>query len=195
MDIWEKPREWIVSVYIFFKIKTVHIVIFLAVNVLVGSMGIWMPILASLARHDMYAFEEFSKVLLAGGPYIFDVAYLAGSSSFLVYEYLDGKVGSYRRWKTLLGIVAFLLIILCTQLSALQTPPDGNGGSSYDPNSASSLTAPHLVPPSSPVELVDKKSHRTVSTLSLSENVQVCITIFAIFVGLGLFVADRIGDN
>lgn len=202
MDMFEKIRGWktlvpcwLSALYVFSKSKIVHIVLFLTVNVVIGSLGVWMPILASLARPDMFAREELIKVLLAGGPYTFAVAYLAGSSSFLVYEYLDGEATANRRWKTSLGIVAFLLIILCTLLSALQTPPDRNGPNIDTPMTTSPGMPSSTTPLASPRPAGVATRRDGGSDLSISEQVQLKITLLAIFVGLGLFVVSRLSDE
>lgn len=185
------PR-WLSAFSAFFKSKIVHMVLFLTVNVVIGSLGVWMPILASLARPNIFAHDELIKALLAGGPYTFAVAYLAGSSSFLVYEYLDGEITENRRWKTSLGIVAFLLIILCTLLSALQTPTAYTDIHTSQPSKMPSTSStPDTIFPLPAGRIGGQVS----SPLNLSESVQLTVTFLAIFVGLGLFVVSRLSDE
>jgi hypothetical protein len=191
------PR-WISALWAFSKSKIVHMGLFLVVNVVIGSLGVWMPIMASVARPDMFAREELIKVLQAGGPYTFAVAYLAGSTSFLAYEYLDGNITSNRRWKTSLGVLAFVLIILCTLLSAIQTPPERNIPRLETSITVSSDQASPVTSDSSS-SLAErnhqKQSNPSYRELNLSELVQLRITILAILVGLGLFFVSRLGDE
>lgn len=164
----------------FLRSKSIHIFIFIVVNAVVGSIGIWMPILAAVGRPDVIAMVELQKQLAASGPYIFAVAYLAGSTSFVAYEYLDTEQTDRRKTKTALAVCAFVLIIVCTLLSALQAAPIATPGD---------LVGAH--PVASAVQTVPRQP---VRELNVAEWAQLVIVALASFVGLLLYVISRLDD-
>lgn len=172
--------RWLLMSWTFARSKWIHIFIFLVVNAVVGSIGIWMPILAAVARPDINSMVELQKQLAASGPYIFAVAYLAGSTSFVAYEYLDEQVTSNRKTKTALAVCAFVIIIICTLLSALQTSP----------------VASTLAPPSTAAYLAQGAYVKEAArTLNASEYAQLFITAIAVVVGLLMYVISRFDDE
>ena len=119
---WSKRKrkellDWLSLQRSFLAAKTVHIFVFIAVNVVVGSLGVWMPLMTSLFVENTTFVGELSRTLSASGAYTFAVAYLAASSAYIAYDYLEDRSTIHRKSKTVFLTTAFILIILSTILN------------------------------------------------------------------------------
>lgn len=66
-------KNWLKLQYNFVSSKSVHLFVFIVVNIVIGSLGVWMTLLMTRII-NIQSFElELSKVLEASGPYTFAV--------------------------------------------------------------------------------------------------------------------------
>lgn len=189
---WHRSISWLGLHRRFFGAKSVHLFLFIVVNVFIGSLGVWMPLMTSLLLEEVRFSTQLSDVLAASGPYTFAIAYLAASSAYAAYDFLENRTSPNRKSKTVFATTAFVLIILCTLLSAFQTQ-------------ISHLAAPHresLTKPSlaSGIPIVESKtpseSDGTPVNIALSsaEELQLGLVAFSILIGLVLYVLSRWDD-
>jgi hypothetical protein len=177
----------------FFSAKSVHIFLFVVVNVFIGSLGVWMPLMTSLFLKDVRFSSELSASLSASGPYTFAVAYLAASSAYIAYDFLESRTSPNRKIKTVFGTTAFVLIILCTLLSAFQTQISHLAVTSGPP------AAQHSLPTEASL-LVSSKDKSFIDVLqelhlSSAEQLQLWLVAISVLVGLVLYVLSRWDDE
>lgn len=181
--------NWVILQLKFYHSKFVYLFLFVVVNVLVASLGVWMTMLMSQVLNTGSFSLELKKILAAGGPYTFAVAYLAASTSSVAYEYLDSSRGTNRRKsKVIATTAAFVLIILCTLLSGFQTQSQSVAAvqvqHSSSSESNSSLKNINLDHPS-----------KMKMQLTSSERMQIWLVLISIIVGFYLYLISRWDDE
>lgn len=177
--------RWCNLQWVFFRSKWVHILLFVVVNIVIGSLGVWMTILMTHVINDHSTFiPELKKILATCGPYTFAVAYLAASSSYIAYEYLDDLQTTRRKRKIVAATASFVLIILCTLLSGFQTQSQNyNIQDQHElPVVQTNLNAVNASPP------------KTHAVLTDSEELQLWLTGIAIILGAYLYLTSRWDD-
>ena len=151
--------------------KWVHVTVFFIINVVMGSLGVWLPIALAAINPGASTHEELVKVFRASGPYTFAVAYLTAAAAYIALEYLEGVETQFRGLKTFLGLMAFLAIVLCSLLAAAQ--------------------------PSAP--LLDRTTNTMVqsyvSKFGVGDVVQATLTVISLLLGFLLFLLDRAEDD
>lgn len=185
--------NWLGLHFKFLKAKFVHIFLFFVVNIVIGSLGVWMPMLTSLLLEDVNFRIELSRVLAASGPYTFAVAYLAASTAFVAYEYLEERTTINRKSKTTLTTMAFVLIILCTLLSAFQTQIPQLSGAAPNTSTVNKVTLEIQTQTTSNIE--SPVQRLKVHELSSSEKLQLWLVAIAVVVGLVLYLISRWDDE
>lgn len=183
--VWLIIKNWFKLQYKFLSSKSVHLFVFIVVNVVIGSLGVWMTILMTRIVNIQSFDIELSKVLEASGPYTFAVAYLAASTSYVAYEYLEDRRTCKRKTNTTLTTAAFVLIILCTLLSAFQTKL-------FDTPSA--LTNKNTAIPSQLIEPLQANIN-SEKVLTVQEKLQLWLVLISIFIGLALYLISRWDDE
>lgn len=160
----------------FIRSQWAHFFLFVVVNIFVGSLGVWMPVLLAGVRHEVDYIPSVMRQLEAGGPYTFAVAYLAAAASFVVSEYLSGASTGGRKLKTVFALFAFVLVILCTLLSASQA----SGGQQIEsPSASTEASAPGGPHGSSGLDW---------GAVDPAGRLQLQLTGLAVLVGLILFI-------
>lgn len=194
----------------FLRVKFVHILTFFVVNIVVGSLGIWVPLFGTLMRPDMQFNVELHKALMGGGWYTFSAAYLTGSCSALAYEFIDRELAVFKKLKVMLGVISSFLIIICFAGVAFLTPPVyqalSSEASKIVPYNIASLpvTSSNLTKlndkeiseaaSSNSTELNQKEISKDKIFFNTSEWTQLGITFFSAFIGLVIFIVVMLGD-
>lgn len=130
-------RTWktLKGISAFLRLNIAHMLLFLAVNVVFGALGVWMPVLVGWARSGSW-WASLLAQFENSGPYTFAIAFLAACISYVVAEYLDKQTAKWKQLKVLLATVAAVLIIVCTGLSSSQTSFPAHEGSSLGATSS-----------------------------------------------------------
>ncbi len=97
---------------------------FLFVDVFAGSAGVWIPFFVGLLHRDTTVAEELMKLFDSAGVYIFAIAFLAASSSFLYLDRRKNAVNEIREgydrnagWLAV-GVIAVGMLLIGIQLSS-----------------------------------------------------------------------------
>lgn len=188
---WCYLSNWLRLHLSFLKAKFVHVFLFVVVNILIGSLGVWMPMLMAFLVEDAHFRDELSRSLAAAGPYTFAVAYLAATTAYIAYEYLEGNTTRKRKLKTTIATTAFVLIILCTLLSAFQTQI-----SELSQKAANNLATQSQASVMQPGNLPQQKAANgnEKPELSIAEELQLYLVVISVVVGLLLYVISRWDD-
>ena len=197
-----KIKNILLEIQLFIKAKWLHFIVFFAINVVIGSLGVWLAVVIAASNDQKTAFEELIKSFDSGGPYTFAVAYLAAATAYLVKEYQEKIDTDFRMYKTFFGVLAVLLIIICSVLAAAQSqnsesspPTDMQFKASYSYSQNFSN-----IPNNSQVLSVSGNQEQVVtgqynSKFKHSHWIQLWLTIMAIFIGIILYLLERAGDN
>lgn len=101
---------------------------FLFVDVFAGSAGVWIPFFVGLLHRDTTVAEELVKLFDSAGVYIFSIAFLAASSSFLYLDRRKNAVNEIREgydrnagWFAV-GVIAIGMLLIGIQLSSTISP-------------------------------------------------------------------------
>lgn len=84
--------------------------IFLLVNLFFGGAGLWFPAVGSYFS-DVGMVSQVGKALDSGTGYMLSITLLASSLSFIVREYLGNEPSDFRDVKTIVGVLAFMLLM------------------------------------------------------------------------------------
>lgn len=196
-----KINKILLEIKQFIKAKWLHVTVFFAINVVIGSLGVWLAVVIAASNDQKTAFDELIKSFDSGGPYTFAVAYLAAATAYLVKEYQEKIDTDFRMYKTFFGVLAVLLIIICSVLAAAQTQNSESSPSNklfkasfnYSQNSSISPSNVQEVSVSGNQEQ-EAKAHSN-SKFKNSHWIQFWLTVMAIFIGIILYLLERAGDT
>lgn len=187
-------------IWTFLTSQFAHIILFLTVNVIIGGLGILVPIALEYAATNDFM-PALQKQLASASAYTFAIAFLSSCVSLVAAEYLDEKTPSpYRHPKVLLSVFASLIVIMCSVFSGSQAAHSITA--EHQPSSSqisieskgTSLPAQQLTPKAPADEKSEslqsnknqiKNKKIDISTIDLW---QIWITSAAVFVGLILFL-------
>lgn len=85
------------------------IIWFFAINVIVGSAGVWVPLIPEIRHGWSSIFSKLLEVMRSGGGYTFLLAYLAATSGYLIAEYVEESDQYFKSQKAALGAVALVI--------------------------------------------------------------------------------------
>ena len=179
-----------------FTSQFAHIILFLTVNVILGSLGFIVPIAIEYVATDDFL-PALKKQLDAAGAYTFAIAFLASCVSLVAAEYLDRKeVAEYRKLKILLSVLAGLIVIFCSVFSGSQTARSLTEGltKSHAETVSQELGAPEVRTTTTGEQVHDCQAQETAKAevpLSKLDRWQLKTTGIAILVGLILFLVFK----
>lgn len=105
------------------------IIWFFAINVIVGSAGVWVPLIPEIRHGWNSIFSKLLEVMRSGGGYTFLLAYLAATSGYLIAEYVEESDRYFKSQKAALGAIALVIglvsAFLTMDLFSGATPIDG----------------------------------------------------------------------
>lgn len=105
------------------------IIWFFAINVVVGSAGIWVPLIPEIKHGWVSINSKMLEVLRSGGAYTFLLAYLAATSGYLITEYVENSDEHFRSQKAALVAFAFIVGVVSALLTldsfSIPVPPNG----------------------------------------------------------------------
>lgn len=93
------------------------IIWFFAINVIVGSAGVWVPLIPEIRHGWSSIFSKLLEVMRSGGGYTFLLAYLAATSGYLIAEYVEESDQYFKSQKAALGAVALVIGLLSAFLT------------------------------------------------------------------------------
>lgn len=89
------------------------IIWFVAINVFIGSAGVWVPLIPEIKNGWGAVDGKFLEVLRSGGAYTFVLAYLAATSWYVITEYVEDSDEHFRAQKAVFGAMALIVGMLC----------------------------------------------------------------------------------
>jgi hypothetical protein len=189
--------SWSSPLATLWRIQGIHILLFFVVNVGIGSLAVWMPILIGWVETGD-AMKKTLDQFHASGPYTFAIAFLAGCVSLVVAEYLDSNIIERKKLKVFFSLLSVVLMVMCTVLSSSQTakPPNNQTDKSTDINIAKPvLSSVQNTTDSRPLKTKEPKLEAnngpTEQPLQFqrADFIQFWFVIFAITTGLAVFLA------
>jgi hypothetical protein len=188
-NFWVRLRAFLTS-------QGTHVILFLAVNVVLGALGILVPLAIEYTATDSFI-PALKKQLDAASAYTFSIAFLASCVSLVVAEYLDRKeIAQYRSLKVVLSLCAGLMMVFCAVFSGSQAARAliGEHGQIQPSKTeisqveAKATVSTALVEGRLSASAAPKVASDQELTLTPLDKLQVKTTVAAVIVGLLLFL-------
>ncbi len=175
---------------------------FIFIDVVAGSAGLWIPIIVGILHSGATVGLELQRLFDSAGAYIFAIAFLAASSSFLYLERRKNVVNEIREsydryagWYAIAGIAIGMLLV-GLQLSSTIVPADDKSGEVTPIRQVATLETkvPQLAQPS----VQREQQHSYLQSPKKSNNsvalpmVQLAYLCTAIWLGVRLFCLRNI---
>lgn len=192
------------SLYDAFKSAHDERLAFLFIDVLAGASGLWIPIVVGLLISETSTYEELKKLFESAGAYIFAIAFLSASSSFLYLERRKNAINQIREsydrnagWYAVIGIALGMLLIGIQLSSAASSNYKHIHAASSISNSQNEFGKPQssLSKADSNIELekpaksVEPSEASAINTLSV---IQLIYLLAAFWLGCRLFCLKNI---
>lgn len=114
------PKDWQVAPVVWFKKQPAAAWMFVGVNFVFGTLGIWLPLLNAALIGSTSVSDELVKLLRSGGLYLYAVPLLAAITGGVLASIVQDNAEHSRGTKTLLVGAAITTFLLCALLLEIQ---------------------------------------------------------------------------
>jgi len=114
------PKDWHIAPVVWFKQQPAAAWMFIGVNFVFGTLGIWLPLLNAALMGSTSVSDELVKLLRTGGLYLYAVPLLAAITAGVLASIVQDTAEHSRGTKALLVFAAIATFVVCALLLEIQ---------------------------------------------------------------------------